>query len=201
MTTVVGLTHVRNGPLVDVVLAGGESVRVHQRRIAASALGPGSELGPESLAALRRAAVVDRCEQRALRLLGIRARSSEELRGRLATWGLTDDEAGHVVGRLERLGLVDDPALAQAIRADHLRRGFGRLRTRSELERRGMDAIAHTLEPDGTSAVEQARALLNARLGEPPWDLAARRRGAGLLARRGFDDDTVAGALERDTWS
>src|SRR5438552_2378966 len=138
VTTVVALTQVRNGPLVDVVLVGGESVRVHQRRIAASALRPGSQVAPESLVALRRAAVVDRCEQRALRLLGVRARSSEELNGRFASWGLTEDEAGDVVGRLERLGLVDDAALAQAIRADHLRRGFGRLRTQAELQRRGV---------------------------------------------------------------
>src|SRR5205823_7106857 len=132
---------------------------------------------------------------------GVRARSSEELRGRLASWGLTDDEAGDVVGRLERLGLVDDPALAQAIRADHARRGFGRLRTRAELERRGMEGVARAVEPDATSALEQARALLHARLGEPPWDVATRRRGAGLLSRRGFDEDTVAGVLDTDTWS
>ena len=58
------------------------------------------------------------------------------------------------------------------------------------------------LQPDRFSdALEQARALLHARLGEPPWDVATRRRGAGLLSRRGFDEDTVAGVLDTDTWS
>ena len=103
---------VRQGPLVELQLDQGERIRIHQRRVAAQGLRVGSGLTEAQLAALGRDAEVDRCEQRALRLLTVRARSAAELGDRLRGWGLDRAEAGSVVDRLERLGLVDDVALA-----------------------------------------------------------------------------------------
>ena len=80
------LSPVRGGPLVELRLEGGDRLRVHQRR--ATGLAAGGLLNPVQLDELRRAVHVDRCEQRALRLLAVRARSAAELHRRLTVWGL-----------------------------------------------------------------------------------------------------------------
>ena len=42
---------------------------------------------------------------------------------------------------------------------------------------------------------EAAREMVGSRFGPPPYDEATIRRAAGLLARRGFDEDTVGAVL------
>ena len=47
-----------------------------------------------------------------------------------------------------------------------------------------------------------AAALLERRFdGPPPYDAATTRRAAGLLARRGFSEDAIAGLLRIDVSS
>jgi SOS response regulatory protein OraA/RecX len=48
------------------------------------------------------------------------------------------------------------------------------------------------------SDAHRARAVLIARFGEGPYDLATRRRAASFLARRGFDEDAVSSVVGLD---
>ena len=189
---------VRQGPLVELQLDQGERIRIHQRRVAAQGLRVGSGLTEAQLAALGRDAEVDRCEQRALRLLTVRARSAAELGDRLRGWGLDRAEAGSVVDRLERLGLVDDVALAQRTAARPERPGGTATCEWPAIStvcrwRRGFARPASTTTRSPTSS--GARRVAEQRFGPPPYDAEVKRRAAGLLARRGFDEETVMGRL------
>src|SRR5690348_16141385 len=93
-------------PAVDVVLDSGESLRIHDRRIAEHRLSPGTRLAGPGLDGLRRAAAFDDAERRLLRLLARRPRSAAELRGRMAEWGVDHVTAAAVMERLAELGQV-----------------------------------------------------------------------------------------------
>jgi SOS response regulatory protein OraA/RecX len=126
---------------------------------------------------------------RAARALRSRDRTASELDRRLARHGVRLHERAEAIETLERAGIVDD-ARSASVRATALaERGLGDAAVRWELERAG---IAHELVEHvvGELAPERERALrVAAKAG------GGRRTGA-LLARRGFDPDTIADVLE-----
>jgi regulatory protein len=60
------------------------------------------------------------------------------------------------------------------------------------------DAAAPVVDDHAASDADRARALLHARFGGGPHDISTIRRAAALLARRGFDSETVSAALGLD---
>lgn len=184
-------------PLAVLVLDDGERLRLHPRRLADAGLRLGAELSEDDLAAVERLALADDCEQRALRLLATRSRSTAELARRMERWGLMPEEASVVVEQLERLGVVDDDAFASALSDQLRRRGAGHLRARADLERHGVEGTAASAiaEAHAEGDEQAARDVVHARFGQPPYDEATVRRAAGLLVRRGFDEDTVRTVL------
>src|SRR4051794_17559110 len=183
--------------MVDVRLRSGQQLRLHQRRVAAASLRPGLPLDRPELDRLQRCAEVDRCEQRALRLIGVRARSRSELERRFAQWGLTEAEADEIAGRLQRLGLLDDRALAAATGERLRRAGQGSRRVDYDLGRLGVADRLRMAEVDEhrDGELDRARAALAGRFGDPPYAPAVQRRAFGFLARRGFDEEIVMEAI------
>jgi regulatory protein len=142
------------------------------------------------------------CHERALGLLAVRPRSRRELERRLLEARFEPDEVADVLGRLERVGLIDDEAFARQV-AEH---EFG-------TRRAGARAVAGALAAKGV-----ARATVDAALAEAPEDeesraqeLAATRAGrlrgvepakafnrlSGLLMRRGYAPDLARRAARR----
>ncbi|WJY99802.1 Regulatory protein RecX [Corynebacterium hansenii] len=137
---------------------------------------------------------------RALRLLDQRARSREELRGRLAEsdeWpAAAIDE---VLDDLTRSKLLDDAHFAREwVRQRHAARGKSRMVLDRELAGKGIaphlreEALEQVTDADES---EVARALAAKKAGTvkaPPADRAGRdkdlRRVVGVLARRGFGE-------------
>ncbi|HQD23321.1 MAG TPA: regulatory protein RecX [Arachnia sp.] len=137
----------------------------------------------------------------ALDLLTARQRSAHELRAGLLRRRTPPDVADEVVERLAGVGLVDDVAFAEALttsRVTHSQRG--RARIRQELREKGVDrevAEAALAELDPEAELEGALALARRRArslaGLEPH--VARRRLAGVLARRGYSPSIVSTAL------
>lgn len=141
----------------------------------------------------------------AFRLLRVRSRSSVELRERLS--GRYPSEAVEKV----LVGLVGSGAVDDARLADDLAEQLGALRphgreaVRARLERAGLgsELVEAALEAHAPASGEGRRALEAAAgqyrrlsaLGLGPE--AIRRRLFGSLARRGFDAETAAEAVER----
>jgi regulatory protein len=186
-------------PAVDVVLDSGESLRLHDRRIAEHRLSPGTRLAGPGLDGLRRAAAFDEAERRLLRLLARRPRSAAELRGRMAEWGVDDVTAAAVMERLAELGQVDDRRLALAVAESRHAHGYGRRRTQAELARLAVDdpAAEAALAVVPRDELPDAVRVLERRFGAPPYDDRTARRAAGFLARRGFPPDAVFAAVGR----
>jgi regulatory protein len=199
MNTVVTISAARaTGPLVAVVLASGERHLLSTGRLAELALAAGDELDADGVERLRQASADQRTEQRLLRLIATRPRSRAELERRLAQWQVPEPRAQLVLAKLERAGLLDDTRLADALSDSLRRRGHGSLRVAHDLERLGVDhdVAAPALADHAASDAGGALRLLARRFGPPPYDHATTRRAAGLLARRGFDQEAVSQVLD-----
>jgi regulatory protein len=198
--TVAGLRRPRPGdPTVEVLLASGERIRVHDRRLAEHGLAVGDELDQAACAALREAGPADAAERRALRLIGVRPRSRAELARRMGEWGLSEAAAATVLERLSAIGAVDDGVLAAAVVSSRRAHAYGRLRVDADLERLRIDPAARALAAaDAGDEAERARRALAARGVPDPGDPAGLRRAAAYLQRRGFDAETVAAVLGLD---
>jgi regulatory protein len=147
----------------------------------------------------------------AVRFLGTRPRTRWELERRLRRAGAEADVTGGVLDRLAAMGYVDDTAFARwwaEQRDRHAPRG--RRMVEAELRQHGVprDVVeelrgGELAEPalDGESLpgteAERARVALDRHLrGRPmPSDPKARQRVGAFLIRRGFDPETVRGAI------
>lgn len=135
----------------------------------------------------------------ALRLLGVRARSRQEMRDRLTRKGFEPDVVDEVMARLEQHNLLDDEEFASEwVRSRHLNSGKGRLALRHELRTKGVDesVISEALadiDPDDEREIASglvARKLTPSvvvRIGDDRAERdKAMRRLVGMLVRRGY---------------
>lgn len=138
--------------------------------------------------------------QRALGLL-VRREHSKELNRKLQARGIEPEAAQAAVERLAGEGWQDDVRFAASVVRNRASSGYGPLHIRAELGTHGLDSDAvsaamATFEGDWT---ENARDLIRRRFGEDgPVDLAQRRKAADLLARRGFDGNSIRLATRFD---
>ena len=141
-----------------------------------------------------RAASSDAAHAAALRLLTTRARTRAELRQRLEGRGFEPAAVAEALDRLERVGLIDDAALAELVAEGRAERGLDAPAIAAELRDRGVDpAVA---EQAAQNAVPpEVRADLTQLAGLPaPTQL---RRLASYLSRRGYPPD-LAETVARD---
>lgn len=134
----------------------------------------------------------------ALKLLALRARSSQEVRRRLARGGHSPEEIESVLRRLTERGYLDDAAYAaEWVRLHQARRGLGPARLARELQARGLpeEQIRAALQglaaerPAAEAAAAAAARRLPSLRGLP--GPVASRRLAGYLARRGFSTELI----------
>jgi len=147
----------------------------------------------------------------AVRFLGARPRTRWELERRLRRAAASDDVISATLDRLAGIGYVDDAAFARwwaEQRDRHAPRG--RRMVEAELRQHGVPReVLESLRGEELaepaigaeslpgSEAERARAALERHLkGRPlPGDGKARQRIGAFLMRRGFDPETVRGAL------
>jgi len=137
-----------------------------------------------------------------LRLLSRRARSAQELRGRLRRAGFEADVVEQVLADLGAAGLVDDQEFARSwVASRRAAGGAGRHKLRWELRQKGVaeHLIRQVVDEAITEEMETEQALLLARRrilgeGDAPWELARVRR---LLLGRGYGFETVESVMRR----
>lgn len=145
------------------------------------------------------------CREAALRLLERARRTRRDLERRLRDKGYATATIATTLDRLSEVALVDDVEYARAwLAGRRLRRPTGSRRIALELRAKGVDtetiatAQARLTEEQGAvdevAAARRAMAAAERRLAalEPR---ERRRRLWALLARRGFDGDTIEQAL------
>ncbi|WP_369938941.1 recombination regulator RecX [Xanthomonas medicagonis] len=135
--------------------------------------------------------------QKALGLLVRREHSRKELTRKLRVRGVEPDAAAAAVDRLTEDGWQDDARFAELLVRSRANTGYGPLHIRAELGTHGLDsdAIATAMAAFEGDWTENARDLVQRRFGAAgPVDLPQRRKAADLLARRGFDGDSIRAA-------
>ena len=133
---------------------------------------------------LRRARAADT----ALRAVARREQSAAELDRRLERRGVARALRQETIGRLERVGLVDDERFARRLAESLAERGHGDEAIRWRLTRDGVAEDAAARAVDGLPPeLERARLIVAARGNGP--------RTARELARRGFGEEAVEEAL------
>jgi len=139
--------------------------------------------------------------QRALGLLVRREHSRKELVRKLRGRGVEPEAADAAAARMAGEGWQDDARFAEWLVRSRAATGYGPLHVRAELGTHGLDreAVAIAMDSYEGDWRANARALVCRRFGEAgPQDLAQRRKAADLLARRGFDADTIRAASRYD---
>jgi regulatory protein len=142
------------------------------------------------------------CHERALGLLAVRPRSRRELERRLLQARFEAEEVSDVLGRLERVGLIDDEAFARQF-AEHR---FGTRREGSRAVANGLRAAgispalaAATAEAAPDLEEERAEELARSRAprltGVEPAKAFARL--SSLLMRRGYGPELARSAARR----
>jgi len=146
--------------------------------------------------------VRDAAEAVLLRKLRTRQLSVSESRGVLIGAGMTTDAADDLLAQFERLGYIDDTALAeQLVRAAVERKGQGRqvispLLTRRGIPRDVVDSVLSQLPDDDLErALDFARTKARS-LGARDRETALRRL-LGQLARRGYPSSVSMAAARQ----
>ncbi len=143
----------------------------------------------------------------ALRLLGARARSRQEMQDRLVAREFPPDEIERTMTRLDEWKLLDDEEFAQQwVRSRSSTSQRGRLALKRELRTKGIDddVAAQALETiDAEAEREIAYSLAEKKLTFDADDLAdpavrakAYRRLTGALGRRGYPPDVITSVVK-----
>jgi regulatory protein len=194
----------RDGQEFTIAFDSGASLTLTAAVIVEFGIRPGKTFPAGDLDALRHADVRQRATEAAVRYLGMRPRSTQEIRDYLHRKGYSPETVDTAVGRLTARGYLDDAAFARwwaENRAQFRPRGPHLLR--QELRKKGLasETIDETLTTQAETIDTDAQALALARgklrslhkNGLEP-DVIYRRL-SGLLGRRGYGYDTIRTVL------
>ena len=163
--------------------------------VAALGLRVGMEVDRARLDEIAREEQLYQARQYAFLLLSYKARTTTELRQRLARKGFSPDIQSRTLQRLAELKMMDDAGYARQFAQDRVTVGHkGKWRVRGELLKRGVarehieEALASA--PDETEAAREVAAKYLSRNKHLEPEVLKRRLYA-LLARRGFSPDTI----------
>ncbi len=162
----------------------------------------GMEIGEDSLPELSAQSRSHAARVKAAQICGKKLYSKAELTKKLTERGISEQDAQDAVLWMEELGAVDDESYAGMLVRHYRQKGFGDLRIREELRKRGIEKElgSTVLEAHAEDPSEAIRSFLEKKLhGELP-DEDQKRKLTAALMRRGFSyEDIKAGffAVER----
>ena len=179
-------------------LEGGELLRLTGESLLRFDLHTGMDIPEETVVELRAVSQRYQLRCRAAQMASVRMLSKKEVRDRLQRRGATEEEAADTADWLSELGAVDDEAYASAIVRHYSRSGYGLLRVRQELQRRGIDrALWDTALREMPPGEEIITGLLQNRLRGRVPDRNEGKKLAAMLQRRGFLWQEIRPVLNR----
>ena len=135
---------------------------------------------------------------RALKALGRREHSRQELQAKLQPFAEDPDELDALLDELEKRGWLSEARFVEQLTTTR-RRKFGAARIVHELREKGVsdDAISAAQTQLKAGEVEAARAVWKKKFGEMPRSLQERGKQARFLASRGFSAEAVHAVLKK----
>ena len=134
---------------------------------------------------------------RALKALGRREHSRQELRAKLQPFAENPDDLDTLLDELEKRGWLSEARFVEQLTTTR-RRKFGAARIVHELREKGVsnDAISATQAQLKAGEVEAARMVWKKKFGKLPRSLQERGKQARFLAGRGFSAEVVHQVLK-----
>lgn len=133
----------------------------------------------------------------AAKQLSYRALSQSMLREKLLEKGHAEDAADYAIAWLSERNLLNDDSFAQSIVNTYGRKGYGKMRIRQELTKRGIDAeTSASLLQEFESDNDQLVSLLDKKLKGDISDKKQIDKAVAFLQRRGFSWSDIRTALK-----
>ena len=184
---------------VAIALDGGSEIKSSLGVVTEWRLSVGRELEADGIEALRRDSARSLARDRALELISRRRMSQKEVRDKLLQKGESEDAADYAVLWLSERGFLNDGSYAAAVARHYAAKGYGAMRVRSELQRRGVEREHwDTALEEMPEAGEKLERFIASRLKDPEDRDQVRKVSAALL-RRGYSWEEVRSALRRHT--
>jgi regulatory protein len=136
----------------------------------------------------------------ALKLLARREHSARELKRKLASRGIADDEAAAAVAHAGAEGWQSDARYAALLVRSRVSQGYGPVRIQAELAVAGVPAeqIRAALAAAEVDWHALAAGQLARKFGAPPQSAGERAKQYRYLQGRGFDGSQIGAALKGD---
>ena len=166
----------------------------------AARLKVGQRLSEAQTAELRAQADVEKAYERALRFLTYRPRSEAEVARYFKSKGVELAVQEEILGRLRRLGLLDDEAFARFwVESREHSRPSGALALKSELRQKGVsdEVIQRALESLDQERSAYRAAQKQARRYRGLTEQEFRNKVSAFLARRGFPYSVAKATVKR----
>jgi regulatory protein len=129
---------------------------------------------------------------RALRLLGAREHSRDELERRLGQFEQEPGSLAKALDELQAKGFINEQRVLESV-LNRRSAKLGVARIRQELQGKGLghEAVMDAVEQLRSTEVERAREVWRKKFGQPPVDAAQRGKQMRFLASRGFGADAI----------
>ena len=178
----------------------GAILRVTEEEMLRFKLREGMELDSETLSALQKSAKTSSTKAKAVNMIASRPLSKKELQKRLIQKGSGEEDAQAAVEWLTDLGAVNDEHYAAALVRHYSQRGYGPMRIRDEMHRRGVPReLWDAALEERSDSREVLDALIQKKCKGDLDDPKERKRLCDALMRRGFSWGEVKAALGRYT--
>ena len=195
--TITELRETTQGKFV-VGFSDGSEMRLSLDIVADLSLFKGRELTEEEFSRLQSSSKLSSCKERALRIIGARPMSCQELYDKLTDKGEAQENAAECVAWLIRLHYLDDSLYAGMLVRHYAAKGYGKQKIKNELYGRGIpkelwdDALREM--PETEDAVYE---MLCRRLKSSSPDRAELKKATDALFRRGFSWDEIKTAVNK----
>jgi len=138
-------------------------------------------------------------KKRALKILGNRSYSEQEMYKKLTGKGETEEDAAEAVRWLVELGYISDPDYATLIVRHYSAKGYGETRIRDELYKRGIprDLWDEKFDEINEDDMDDAALVFLKKKLRGSDDKDDLRRASDALVRRGFSFDDARAAVNR----
>jgi len=134
----------------------------------------------------------------AVDVLSRRPLSEKELSDKLLKKGFEEEEVQKVIEHLRSLALLDDEEYAGMVVRHYAAMGYGEMKVRSELYRRGLGRdIIECMMQDFSSDPDKIYEIMRAKIKVLPPDAKEKKRIFDMMLRKGYMSDDIRDALSR----
>jgi regulatory protein len=189
----------KNGKF-KISLSDGTNFNVSSSQIVDFDLYSGRELSYDEFSELIVERNVAQAKSSVLKILGNRSLSTAEVRKRLVSKGETEEIAESVTDWLLELGLLDDGQYARSIVEHYCSKGYGPLRLKDEMYKRGIpsDMQNEVLSELSDEDIEAAAdGYLEKKLNKGQSSYEDLKRAINALYRRGFSYEQADIAIKK----